>query len=234
MLLGRPRPLVNSRLDRPLRLLQLLSPKPNALLPPAAISRSLVLLCPLALPKSLSRPAMKNGSKAKRLPKKRQVRYVQLVLDLYGCAISILQGIVKIEDEPELPLIQSGSITRKFTNAHLPPNCEKGFLWRRVFIPTYLTFAATYSDPWCIGDEDAVKAMQAAWNAVYIKRIPSKDIPHTVEVNQAVFGVVSRLMYASIVFMLNYSVQPACVQVAFLLRFCQPCNRQCFFRQVQI
>jgi hypothetical protein len=78
----------------------------------------------------------------------------------------------------------------RFVNANLPTGCNKANAWRRNYIPTYTAFVAAYRDPWVVEDEDAIAAMQLAWNAVFINRISGEDIPHTVTLNQAVFCIV--------------------------------------------
>jgi hypothetical protein len=79
----------------------------------------------------------------------------------------------------------------RWTNADLPFGCRKDNVWRRTYIPTYITFVAGYRDPWTVGDDDAVTAMQKTWNKVYLNRSRMADIQHQVVVNNAVFSIVS-------------------------------------------
>jgi hypothetical protein len=83
----------------------------------------------------------------------------------------------------------SGRATTKFNNSHLPSGCQDGNRWRRIFVPTYITFVAGYDNPWSVTDDDAVPAMQAIWNKVY----DNPKITHKIEAQQAVFSVVSSL-----------------------------------------
>jgi hypothetical protein len=57
----------------------------------------------------------------------------------------------------------------------------------------YIAYVGTYSDPWTVKDEDAVYGMQRVWDMVYVEKTRARPITHTVEVNGAVFGVVSDL-----------------------------------------
>ena len=74
----------------------------------------------------------------------------------------------------------------KFNNGHLPPGAMTQNTWHRVYVPTYVQFVASREDAWTFNDNDAVRVMQAIWNNVYGSRIP-----HTVEMNDAVFSIVS-------------------------------------------
>jgi hypothetical protein len=80
---------------------------------------------------------------------------------------------------------------KKFVNKQLPAGCEKGNRWRRVFIPTYISYVAGYKDPWFVDDDDAVDAMQHIWDRVF----SSDGIVHVVEVNDSVFSIVSTAVH---------------------------------------
>jgi hypothetical protein len=85
---------------------------------------------------------------------------------------------------------QGGGSVR-WNNSHLPPSSLSNNSWRRVFIPTFINFLATYTDPWVIEDAEAIKAMQKIWDHIYLNRPGFPDIPYAVVTNQAVFSVVS-------------------------------------------
>jgi hypothetical protein len=92
------------------------------------------------------------------------------------------------------PAKQGKGDAQKFTNKALPDGCQDGNRWRRIFIPTYIHFVADCENPWSVNSDKAVAAMQKIWNTVY-----GKSIPHTVQVNQAVFSVVCIVVFISAV-----------------------------------
>ena len=104
---------------------------------------------------------------------------------------------VKIEDD--VPAQQSNQQVgrKKFVNGDLPEGCEKRNRWRRVFIPSYIHFIASYSDPWSMNDDDIIEAMQSTWDEVFVDSIDKygECIPHVVEINEAVFSIVSFIPY---------------------------------------
>jgi hypothetical protein len=58
--------------------------------------------------------------------------------------------------------------------------------WRRVFVPTYLAYAAAHDDPWAILDSDAVNVLQLIFNTVY-----KGMARHKVKASEAVHYIVS-------------------------------------------
>jgi hypothetical protein len=110
---------------------------------------------------------------------------------------NLLQVPVKIQEEDSVPL-QGGSVQvgqKKFVNGHLPEGCERGNQWQRVFIPTYIHFVASCTDPWSVSDDNAIKAMLNIWDAIFVDSDGKYggSIPHVVEVNEAVFSIVRPL-----------------------------------------
>jgi len=81
---------------------------------------------------------------------------------------------------------------RKYSNDDLPNGCQDGGVWRRNMVPTYAQFVASYEDPWVVQDDNAVAAMQVAWDAIYGRRVR-----HTIEVQDAVFTIVGFFVYKS-------------------------------------
>jgi hypothetical protein len=107
-----------------------------------------------------------------------------------------LQIPIKVEDvnmaEPQENK-SAVSTYRRFVNSDLPIGCEKGNKWRRTFIPSYITYVASYSDPWIVDDSDAVISMECAWEATY-----REEIPHSIQVNDCpIFSIVSPLLSSS-------------------------------------
>ena len=78
---------------------------------------------------------------------------------------------------------------KKFVNKQLPVGCERANKWCHVFIPTYVNYVAGYKDPWFVDDDDAINAMQHAWDHIF----DSDGIAHVVEVNDTVFSIVSAI-----------------------------------------
>jgi hypothetical protein len=110
-----------------------------------------------------------------------------------------VQALVNVEQRA-LPLRrikaepQGASRTQvKWTNAHLPQGCQDVNRWRRVFVPTYIRFVASYDNPWTVRDEDSVSAMQAIWNKVY-----GSKIEHEIVAQQAVHSVVRSFINISV------------------------------------
>jgi hypothetical protein len=95
--------------------------------------------------------------------------------------------MVKIEEQiPQQSKAGRGSRERaKFRNEDLPAGCQDQGRWRKIFIPTYITYLSGYKDGWVVGDTDAVNALQKIWKAVY-----RDEIPYTIEVNDAVHAIV--------------------------------------------
>jgi hypothetical protein len=103
-----------------------------------------------------------------------------------------IQGIVKIKstnnNHPVKHPKSNGKarlVIPKLTNKDLPRGCQDGNLWRRRFIPTYMTFVASYNQVWSVIDGDAIDAMQKIWDQIY-----GQKIPHTIELHDAVFQTV--------------------------------------------
>jgi len=95
------------------------------------------------------------------------------------------QAIVKMEDRlvpPEPPARKSG---QKWTTQHLPPACHYEGRWRRVFIPTYMSFIARQQDAWTVDDSVAILAMRKIWKAVY-----GDTISYKITTDSPVFAVV--------------------------------------------
>jgi len=44
--------------------------------------------------------------------------------------------------------------------------------FRRAFIPTYITWAAEFPDPWRIKSKQAVEAMNKIWAQIYARKVP--------------------------------------------------------------
>ncbi|MGH7238924.1 MAG: hypothetical protein ACREHG_02540 [Candidatus Saccharimonadales bacterium] len=103
------------------------------------------------------------------------------------------QAVIKVEAAALAEKSHDRSNSRKFINGDLPVGCEKGNAWRRNYIPTYITLVAASEDPWFVEDEHAVEQMQEAWDVIYLNGTTGDNIPHTVELNQAVFCIVSPL-----------------------------------------
>ena len=98
---------------------------------------------------------------------------------------------VKTEDvDMDAPQEAKSCVAHKFINGDLPVGCEKGNKWRRTFIPTYIAFVASHTDPWSVDDDEAVTAMQLSWNAVYLN---TTLMPQVVRVDDAIFFIVSFL-----------------------------------------
>jgi hypothetical protein len=93
--------------------------------------------------------------------------------------------MVKIEEQkPQQSKAGRGSRERA-KNEDLPDGCQDQGRWRKIFIPTYITYLAGYKDGWIVGDTDAINALQKIWKAVY-----GDEIPYTIEVNDAVHAIV--------------------------------------------
>ena len=93
---------------------------------------------------------------------------------------------IKKEESEEHEVVK-GSV--KWNNNDLPPGCNDNLEWRRVFVPTYLTFLAARPDPWTIEDDAACQGLQKIWNTVYHNRPGKPDHFHMVLSQRAVFGV---------------------------------------------
>jgi hypothetical protein len=102
-----------------------------------------------------------------------------------------LQGIVtvKIKQQEHHPVKDKpdSMVSRyKFSNKDLPEGCLDKY-WRSRFIPTFINFAGNYSLPWTIEDDTAVTTLRKMWSKIY-----GSKIVHRVEINDAVFNIVSR------------------------------------------
>jgi hypothetical protein len=108
------------------------------------------------------------------------------------------QGSIKVKEEPGADNVivlsdnndnqlESGS---RWTNANLPPGCQRDNAWRRIYVTTFAGFVAGYRDPWIVNDEDAIKAMQKIWDKCFLNN-SHPDIHHRVTLNDPVFSVVS-------------------------------------------
>jgi hypothetical protein len=118
-------------------------------------------------------------------------RYEQLLFFVRADVISD-QGIVKIERGEDPPLkkmkrekTNANAKSVKFKNENLPEGATANNMWRRVFIPTYITYIASSEDPWVVDDDDALASMQIIWKAVYAQKLT-----HIITLNGAVFHIV--------------------------------------------
>jgi hypothetical protein len=114
--------------------------------------------------------------------------------------VNFYQGEIRIAKEPN-PVTDHHNICdteaepengSRWTNRDLPVGTHRDNMWRRVYIPTYVTFVACYQDPWIIPDHRGIEAMQKAWDKVYVGRAGLQDILHKVVANQAVFSIVRK------------------------------------------
>jgi hypothetical protein len=101
--------------------------------------------------------------------------------------------------------------TRKFVNKDLPAGYDAGNMWRRAYIPTYISFVAGYKDPWFVEDAHAVIGMQEVWDRIYINNSNiTQKIPHTIVLNQAVFSIVCCFVTARSQ-LIGFTDKPACL-----------------------
>jgi hypothetical protein len=84
---------------------------------------------------------------------------------------------------PSVPVRKSG---QKWTMQHLPPACHYESRWRRIFIPTYISFIAQQQDTWTVDDSVAISAMRKIWKVVYGNTISCK-----IAIDGPVFAIVS-------------------------------------------
>ena len=68
--------------------------------------------------------------------------------------------------------------------SRLPAAAHKTF--RKVFIPTYVRYIGTLSNPWEPMDNDAQKVIMKCWAHVYGDTVPLNEMEKTV-----VYGLVS-------------------------------------------
>jgi hypothetical protein len=88
------------------------------------------------------------------------------------------------DNKPE----SEGSKRKKYRNDDLPEGAMDMNLWRGIYVPTYLSYVASYSDPWVITDDNSRAAMKMIWKRVYNGK--SKNY-RDITINNAVFYIVS-------------------------------------------
>ena len=119
--------------------------------------------------------------------KKRLTSSVRFYFDL-SLMFTSFQGIVRIQGatksvKTEAPIAKHSGV--KYKNSDLPDGCLSNNVWRRIYVPTYLTYVASYDDPWTLKDSDGINAMQCIWDDIY-----GHKVKYTIKVNDAVFNIV--------------------------------------------
>lgn len=78
---------------------------------------------------------------------------------------------------------QASACSKKPNNTDLPEGVDQK-LWRRTFIPTYMRFVGSQSNPWEIPVKVACSTMQLIWDPLFT------DIPYDITGDSLVYLLV--------------------------------------------
>ncbi|KAI0276550.1 hypothetical protein BC826DRAFT_1192694 [Russula brevipes] len=74
----------------------------------------------------------------------------------------------------------------KYTNADLPEGTLDNNDWQKRFITTYEKWLGTHAEPWVVGENENLAALQAIWNVVY------PHIDHVIDADGPVYYIANQ------------------------------------------